>query len=260
MKKYSGLLLFLPLFAFGLSTVTSCGTSHEKSKTAGSHFRLGASLIQKQQLEKGLNHLLISKKLDPSNPNTHNQVGVAYYLMGEYEHAILSFRDAISRKESYSEARNNLGRVLIDVKDFSGARIQLQKAASDLTYPHKDKVWLNFGLSYFFEFQYKKSLNFFLKSIATNRRNCLAHAYYGRALVELEDFSKSAPALDKAIYQCRNRGFDEPHYYSAISLFRLGKKNLAISRLQEALKLYPKGPYRAKNLEMLELLNITDTK
>jgi len=239
--------------------VTACQTSREDQKTAQTHFALGASLIRKNELEKGLKHLLIAKKLDPDKPEIQNQLGVAYYLMGEQEHSIIAFRDAISLKKNFSEAHNNIGRVYIDVKNFSKARVHLQEASTDLTYPHKDKVWFNYGLSYFFEFNYKKSLNYFLKAIATNNTNCLAHSYYGRALVELEDYDKAARSLDKAIYQCKGRDFDEPNYYSAIALFRLGRKKMAIARLQEAIKLYPKGPYQKKIKKMLDLMNITDT-
>lgn len=248
-------LLALLSFCF----LCQCQPHRENAKTAQHHYRLGATLLQKKDLESGLKHLLIAKKLDPNDPNIRNQLGVAYYLMGEYEHSILSFKDALSIKDSFSEAHNNVGRVYIDVKSFERARKHLQTASEDLTYPHKDKVWLNYGLSYFFEFKYEKSLNYFLKSIATNRRNCLSHSYYGRALVELERFDDAARSLDKAIYHCQGRKFDEPHYYGAIALFRLGQKKMAMARLQEAIKLYPKGAYRKKIQEMLDLMRITDS-
>ncbi|MEM7646750.1 MAG: hypothetical protein AAF203_07575, partial [Pseudomonadota bacterium] len=61
-------------------------------------------------------------------------------------------------------------------------------------------------------------------------------------------------------YHCRKKGFDEPHYFSAISLFRLGFRQKAIARLQEGKKLFPKGPSRKKIDEMINLMKLTETK
>ena len=88
----------------------------------------------------------------------------------------------------------------------------------------------------------------------------MAYNYYGRSLIELEDFKKAAKTLDQAIYHCQRTGLDEPHYYSAISLFRLGAKAKAIARLQEGQKLFPNGPNKHKIAEMINLMKLTETK
>ena len=82
--------------------IVGCGSSRENTRTADSHLQLGSSMIQKGQYEQGLKQLLVGRKLDSSNPKIHNQLGVTYYLMKEYEHSILSFKDALSSKERYS--------------------------------------------------------------------------------------------------------------------------------------------------------------
>ena len=213
-----------------------------------------------QEFEKALRELLVAKELDPDNPQILNHLGLAYYFQKEYEHAIISLKSSIDKKPTFSEAHNNLGRVYIDTKDFHQARIHLFKAAGDLTYPHKDKVWLNIGLSYFQEGQYDEAKRYFLKSISANRNNCLAYNFYGRTLVETEQFKDAAQALDQAIVHCKDKGLDEPHYFGAIALFRMGFKQKAIARLQEGKKLFPHGPYRKKIAEMIELMKITETK
>ncbi len=248
-------LAFLFIFLF-----VSCASNQDNEKLAYSHFQLGVSLLSKGQKAKALEQLLIAKDLDSKNALIHNHLGLCYFFLNEYEHAIVSLKKSIDLNPSYSEAHNNLGRVYLEIKDFDRARQHLQQAASDLTYPSKDKVWLNFGLTYFFQNQYKKSETYFLKSISMNRKNCLAYNYYGRSLVEQEDFRKAAKALDQAIFHCRKKGFDEPHYYSAISFFRLGYKAKAIARLQEGKKKFPDGPNREKIDEMINLMQLTDTK
>ena len=243
-----------------LIALSACATSQANKKTAHFHFQLGVSYLTKKNYSMALKELLIANKLDGQNPLIHNHLGLTYYFLKEYEHAVVSLRNAISEKKNYSEAHNNLGRVFVDIKQFREARKHLFQAANDLTYPHKDKVWLNIGLSHFHQDQFKIAQKYFLKSISANRKNCLAYNYYGRSLVEVENFKKASKSLDKAIYHCQGQEFDEPHYFGAIALFRLGYKSRAIARLQEASKLYPKGPYQAKIKDMLELMKITDTK
>lgn len=241
-------------------TLISCASNEKDKELAYSHFKLGVTLISQNQKAKGLEQLLIAKELDPENALILNHLGLAYYFHNEYEHSIIALKDALSKNPNYSEAHNNLGRIYIDIRDYKQAQEHLNKAASDLTYPHKDKVWLNLGLSWFFQNQYKMSETYFLKSISANRNNCLAYNYYGRAQVEMENFTKAARALDQAIFHCQKKGFDEPHYYSAISFFRLGYKRKAMARLQEGIKKFPTGPNREKIDEMMNLMKITDTK
>ncbi len=229
-------------------------------KVAYSHFRLGVNLLAQGKKPEALEQFLIAKELDPDSALISNHLGLAYYFLQEYEHAVVALKEAIDLKPKYSEAHNNLGRVYIDMSDYSAARKHLSVAANDLTYGAKDKVWLNLGLSYFFENRYDKSESYFLKSISLNRNNCLGYNYYGRVQIEKEQYQQAAKALDQAIYHCKRKGFDEPHYYSAIAFFRLGFKEKAIARLEEGLKKFPKGPNREKIEEMIKLMKITETK
>lgn len=245
---------------FLTSFISSCSTTSENKPAAYSHFKIGVSFVAKGQYAKGLDHLLKAKQFDPRNPLYLNHLGLTYYFMEEHALAIQAMKNAIEEKPSYSEAHNNLGRTYIEIKDFESARKHLLIAAADLTYPHQDKVWLNMGLSYFMQNKFKKSQNYFLKSISANRSNCLAYNYYGRTEIELENFRKAAKILDQAIYHCRKKGTDEPHYYSAIALFRTGYKSRAMARLKEGRKLFPSGPNRTKMDEMLKLMSITEAQ
>jgi type IV pilus assembly protein PilF len=255
-------LRLIQLISFILAVfLLSCTSGPKKDERAAyNHFRLGVSLLAQNHKEKALEQLLLAKQLDPENEMIHNHLGLAYFALREYEHSILALKEAVDLEPSFSEAHNNLGRVYIEIKDFAKARKHLGIAAADLTYANRDKVWLNLGLSYFLNNQYKQSENYFLKSISMNRNNCLGYNYYGRVLIELEEFKKASRALDQAIYHCRRKGFDEPHYYSGISFFRMGYKAKAIARLQEGRKKFPSGPNRRKIDEMINLMRLTDTQ
>lgn len=240
--------------------LAACATTEENKQLAYNHFKIGVTFQAKDQKEQALQQLLLARDLDPDNEMIQNHLGLAYYFLKEYELAVVSFKNALAIKPNFSEAQNNLGRTYVDLNDFQNARLHLTMAANDLTYPHKDKVWVNFGLSYFNQNDFKNSQTYFLKAISANRNNCLAYNYYGRAQIELEKFDKAVKAMDQAIYHCQLKGFDEPYYYGAISYFRLGYKAKAIARLQEGRKLFPDGPNKEKINEMFNLMRITETK
>ena len=47
-------------------------------------------------------------RLDPANPNTHNNLGGILFQMGEYEKAAEQFSDALRIDPSNASARQNL--------------------------------------------------------------------------------------------------------------------------------------------------------
>lgn len=240
--------------------MTACATNPNEKKQAYNHFKIGVTKVNEGQYGAGLEQLLAANRLNPDDALILNHLGLAYFFLKEYEHAIVNFKKALDIKPAYSEVHNNLGRAYLEIMDFRLARKHLSIAASDLTYKQKDKVWVNIGLTYFMQNQFKTAEKYFLKAISVNRANCLAYNYFGRTQIELEKYKKANKALDQAVYHCRKTGFDEPHYYGAISLFRMGYKSKAIARLQEGRRLYPNGPNKKKIEEMINLMRITETK
>ena len=88
-----------------------------------------------------------------------------------------------------------------------------------------------------------------------NRTHCLAHTLFGRSELELDDFAHASAELDRAIVFCKQSRFDEPHYYSGISYFRMGNREKGMARMQEVLKYYPNGKYAARAKNMIDEMN-----
>ena len=244
-----------------LGLLVSCTSNHkDKERTAHNRFRIGVSLLAKNQKSKALEQLLLAHKTNPSDTLILNHLGMAYYFLKEYEHSIVTLKQALQLKPDYSEVHNNLGRVYIEIQDFQKAREHLLKASLDLTYPHKDKVWLNLGLSYFFEQRYQKSEEYFKKALQANNQNCLVHNYYGRSQMELGKFRKAASTFNKAIHSCqKNKAFGEPYYYGALCIFRLGNASKAIAYLSAGRK-HSSKPMQGKMDKILDQMRISRKK
>lgn len=249
--RYSRIFLIL-LLVFQ----SACSTFSKEKESAALYLNLGASQLAQGLNARALKSLLNAKKLDDSNPEIHNHLGLTYFAMSKYPLAINEFNQALSLRHNYTEARNNLARTLIEEGQFEDARDNLRIVLSDLTYLNPAAAYFNLGLSYFREEKYKKAIPHFQKSIALNRDNCVGYNYYARSLYEMGDFKGANPVFESALPLCKRQNFDEAHYFAALSYFKAGNKSRGIALMNEAILQYPNGAYQSKARETLELMKL----
>jgi Tfp pilus assembly protein PilF len=243
-------LLFGLIFA--MSACASWGS--KDAEKAELFLRMGTANFESGNYPAALSDLLKAEELDSSNAAVQNNLGLTYFMRQRYELSEKHLRRAVSLNEKFTEARNNLSRVLIEMGRYKEAEKELKVVLDDLTYPAIDKAYINLGLAQFNQKKFSDSKQSFLQAMNASRDNCIANAYYGRSMFELKDYENAAPALDTAIGFCQRAVYDEPHYYSALTYYRLGQKEKSIARFTEILKLYPEGKYRDKSKAMLELI------
>jgi Tfp pilus assembly protein PilF len=243
------------LLTFSIFILTACASGNSKdSEKAELFLRMGSSQFENGNYPAALSDLLKAEELDSKNPAIQNNLGLVYFMRQRYDFAEKHLRRALSLNNKYNEARNNLSRVLIEVGRFQEAENELRIVIDDLTYPSVDKAYVNLGLAQFNQKNYGPAKESFLRAMNASRDNCIANAYYGRTFFELKEYDKASVALDTAIGFCQRALFDEPHYYSALTYYRLGDKEKAMARFTEIVKLYPEGKYREKSNAMLEML------
>ncbi len=243
------------LLTFSIFILAACVSASSKdSEKAELYLRMGSSQFESGNYPAAMSDLLKAEELDPNNPAVQNNLGLVFFMRQRYDLAEEHIRRALRINNKYSEARNNLARVLIEEGKPQEAVRELRVVLDDLTYPAVDKAYVNLGLAQFNLKNYTEAKNSFLQAINVSRDNCIANDYYGRSFFELKDYNSAAPALDTAIGFCQRALFDEPHYYSALAYYRLGNKEKAMARFAEIVKLYPDGKYREKSKAMLEML------
>lgn len=243
------------ILTFSLFILAACATtSATDAEKAELFLRMGSTQFDNGNYPAALTALLKAEELDSNNPAIQNNLGLVYFMRQRFDLSEKHLRRAIGLNKKYSEARNNLGRVLIEVGKFQEAEKELQVVIDDLTYPSVDKAYVNMGLAQFNQKNYTNAKASFLHAMNVARDNCVANAYYGRTFFEMKEYDKAAPALDTAIGFCQRALYDEPHYYSALTYYRLGDKDKSMARFSEIVKLYPEGKYREKSKAMLDML------
>lgn len=228
--------------------------SVQSQQRASYHLQIGSGHLAQGNYPAALGEFLKAEELDPNNPLVHNQLGLAYFMRQRMDMAEKHFREAIQLNGRFTEARNNLGRTLIERGQHKSAIAELRLAAKDLLYTEPDKIHANLGLAYFQTGDYSAAEKSFLESLKLRRKNCLAQAYYGRSLYELSAFDKAAESLDQAMETCKSMKLEDPYYFAALSYMKIGQREQAVARLEEGLAEFPKGQYAAKARSMLELL------
>lgn len=250
-KVVAGVIFFLGL---ALAPSGCTPTKATDNRRAELHLQLGSAYLSKGNYPAALHELNQANELDPNNPTVHNNLGLAYFVRQEFTKAESHFKSALAINSAYTDARNNLGRVYIEMGLYDQAINHLQTANKDLTYPYPDKTLTNLGLAYFNKGDFSNAREFLKKSLKVQRKNCLTHHYYGRTLFEQKDFQLAAQSFDQAIELCKGSKFDEPHYYSALSYYKLGDRPRATARFEELMTEFPEGKYYGKSQSMLKVL------
>ncbi len=234
--------------------LTACASSNHKEE-ALLHLEMGSSFLQSGRYPEALRELLLAEKADTSNPIVQNNLGLVYFIREKSDVALKHLRRAVDLKSDYTEARNNLARVLIELSQYDKAISELKVVLKDLTYVDTSKAFTNMGLAYFRRGQYTDAKKYLSQALKTNRENCLAYTLFGRSQMELGDTKAAASSLDSAVVLCQPVEFDEPHYFAGLAYNKLGEREKAIARLEEVVKLYPSGKYNRKAQEMLNSIS-----
>lgn len=245
MLKYLTILL--------LALLAGCATTKNAEK-AQLHQRIGLAHYEQGNYPLALREFLMAERLNPEDPAVHNNIGLTYFMRERYDLSEKHVRKALRLNPKFTDARNNLARILIEVKKYDEAEKELEIVVNDLTYTGLDRAFLNMGLLYFNQQKFPKARDAFLKAVQEQRDNCTSNNYLGRSYFEMKQYLKASEVFDSAIGFCQKTSYDEPHYYSALTHYRLGNTDKAIARFEEIIRLYPQGQYRDKSRAMLEIL------
>lgn len=236
-------------------TVLGCASFGGRDKEkAELHLRLGTSELEAGNYPFALRELLRADELNPNNAAINNNLGLVYFMRDRFDLAEKHLYKAVDIDPQYSEARNNLARVLIELGKYTEAEKELKTVLADLTYANPDKALINLGLAKFNQKQYVPAREAFAKALKESPDDCVSSTYYGRTFFEMKEYGRAAESLDRAIGFCQKNLFDEPHYYSALSYYRLGDRSKSMARFEEIIKYYPSGKYREKAKGMLSLI------
>jgi type IV pilus assembly protein PilF len=238
--------LFLYLLCFLCLWGCASWSSQEKKEKAQMQAQVGMSLLESGNYPEALSALLHAYELEPEDPTILNNLGLAYFYRGKPEKAKFYLQKALKQNYQFTDAHNNLGRILLELGEYKASEIHLKKAVEDLTYPKPEKPYLNLGLLYFKTNRYQEAKKASEKSVYYDKRSCASNTLLGRSYYQIQEYFLSASILDKAIGYCPFQSADEAQFWSGMSYLKLGDIDKTKSRFNEIVKLYPESPYRTQ--------------
>ena len=90
------------------------------------HNNLGMLYDIMGQYEAAIKHYKYAIMLSPRSYRSYNNLGQVYWKMGMQKAAIENYMKAISLKPDYADSHFNLGLIYIDMKNFADARKELE--------------------------------------------------------------------------------------------------------------------------------------
>lgn len=238
---------------FAAFVVLGCGTSQQKKEQAQLHLEIGSGFLKNGDSPRAMSALQLSLELDPTNPITHNNIALAYFLRNRLAESETHLKKALDLKADYSDARNNLGRVYIALNRYQDAERELATVITDMKYPFPEKAKYNLGLAFYSQNEFEKARIQFVESIKLKKDYCPSHEYNGLSLFQLKKYEKAIDSFDVLFQICGNK-FEEGTFYAAMSAYHLGKKEQAIAKFEEVLRLFPTGKNAEKTRSFLKIL------
>jgi type IV pilus assembly protein PilF len=181
-----------------LVVLAGCASSAERQEErqkrhqrADTHVMLGASYLQRGQLEVANEELKKALAEEPDNSQANNMMAVLQWRLKNYDQAERLFRKSVDNDPKNSSAHHNYGAFLCDRGRLDNGIREFELAIKDPLYPYAADVYLNAGVC-----EMRKPAP------------AAAEKYFREAL-------RLNPKLPAALYQMAKLSFDRGHTLSA---------------------------------------------
>ena len=195
--KYRLLAVFLLLL---LASFFSCVQDTAVRKKQMEGFRnLGVEYYYQRKYPEALSELLKAEKIYAKDADLQNTLGLTYMEMGRNELAIKHFKTAIKLRPDYSMAKNNLGVVYLNKKEWDKAIIYFEEVTKDLLYKTPHYPLVNLGWVYYNKKDYNLSEQYYLKAL--DFRPTYDDALYGlgRTYLAMEKIPEAVKRFETAV-------------------------------------------------------------
>jgi tetratricopeptide (TPR) repeat protein len=137
-------------------------------------------------------------EIDPGNSVVWNSLGLAFFLVKEYQNALTSFDRALSLNSEYADARRNKGNVLVQLDRFTEA-FQCYDHALKGNHPNPASVWHDKGRAFYSSGQYDEAISCFDRALQIDPRRQDTLLGKGLALCRLGNYKEAIGCYDQIL-------------------------------------------------------------
>jgi Tfp pilus assembly protein PilF len=209
-----------------LGAVAGCGPAATRVDPEASQKRylLGADYFNKGLVEPALEELLKAVELDPNNPDAHNLLGLVWLRKGaeaeelstrnqclkgeslalekqeadtQFKKAEEQLRKAITLKQDFSEARNNLAVVMIHFGRYDEAVQLEEKALSNIVYREPYAAQGNLGQAYLEKHDFVRAAKALRQALFEQPKFCVGRYRLAKVYYEQKEWDHAAEEVEQ---------------------------------------------------------------
>jgi len=138
-------VIFTAMLLAGCQSSAQKQISEEKDlNRAKLHYQIGLDALHKNQMPKAFDELMKAEAINPNHADMLDALGYAWRLRGNLKKSESYYLRAIHAGGGAS-AHTNYGSLLLEMKRFEDAKLQLEKALEDPRYKNQFVAFINLG-------------------------------------------------------------------------------------------------------------------
>ncbi len=242
MKK--SVIVFVATFALAVSSCSSnkLESKSTEEKKAEAYYGQGTAELVNKDYTQALINLLKARELTPGDSKVRNNLAMAYYFKKQPDQALAELNEAVRLDGKNSEARVNLGSILMEKNKLQEARLQFEKVLEDLTFSNLYRNYYNLGILSLKEGDRREAFLNLEKAIKEKDDYCPAHYKLGELYSEEYKFQKALSAFkESGKGTCVSE--PAPFYQQALALLNLNRNPEATQKFKEVMEKFPGTRY-----------------
>jgi Flp pilus assembly protein TadD len=207
-------------------------------------YLFGTALLQSRRFPEAIEIFRQLAHVRPDHPDVHNNLGVAYQALGEYDRASRAYREAIGLRSDYDRACLNLGRL----KEHQGALAEAEqwyRRGAELK-PGVRTHWLHLAGALGKQSKWAEAERVLRQTVDVEPENLDLWVNLAYALIQRERLEEAAAIYQRVLAQ--RPAYHEVHSNLAFVRERQGRFDEALSATRCAIELRPDYPEAYNNL------------
>ncbi|SDM30459.1 Tetratricopeptide repeat-containing protein [Catalinimonas alkaloidigena] len=197
------------------------------------YFTLGEMYLIVREYQQALDALNQGLRLSPFSPQGYYYKGLVYAESGDTALAISSLQTALEQDVAYAEAYNSISKLLLAREQYRDALLYLN-AGTRFT-PDDPFLYYNKGVAYKATDQLDSARQNYERALSID--STLHLAWYNLGAMDLNDrnYAEAASKFEKVVNLQPEEA--RAHYFLALALRRLGRKEQAATHFSQVLAL-----------------------
>ena len=198
---------------------------------------MGVICIRRGEFAGAIDYLQKAMVVNDRDPETHNNLGLAYKGIHEFAKALQAFEKSLELKPGQPSVLNNLGNVLASLNQHRRA-IGCFESALSLNPAYVDAL-SNLCVSLLAERQFGPALEVITRAIEHAPQRALSYNNKGRVLIAMLRYVEAADCFESAI--ALDATLTEARIHLSTALKQLRKEALAKATLEYVLQIEPEN-------------------